>query len=123
MLFPARTGTGLGVFVMERFAELPTTSVAIAVLFPPFGSTVVDATETVSVIVVPTATLVLTFTTKVKLAVPIAIVVVSVHFRVPRTQVHPAGPVSETAVVLAGRVSVSTGAAAVTGPPLVTTCV
>jgi hypothetical protein len=123
MLLPACTGTGFGVFVIERFAELPTTSVAVALLFPLFGSLVVDATEAVSVIVVPTATLVLTLTTKEKLAEPVAIVVVSVHFKVARTQVHPAGPVSETAVVLAGRVSVSTGAAAATGPPLVTTCV
>ena len=68
MLLPACTGTGLGVFVIERFAELPTTSVAVALLFAMFGSTVVDATESVSVIVVPTATLVLTLTTKEKLA-------------------------------------------------------
>src|ERR1700749_2341000 len=118
MLLPACTGTGLGVFVMERFAELPTRSLAVALLFALFGSPVVEATEAVSVIVVPTTTLVLTFTTNEKLAEPVAIVVVSVHFKVARTQVHPAGPVRETAVVLAGRVSVSTGAAAVAGPPL-----
>lgn len=95
----------------------------MALLFPLFGSAVVDATETVSVIVVPTATFVLTFTTNVKLAEPAAMVVVSVHFSVARTHVHPAGPVSETAVVFAGKVSVTTGAAAVAGPALVTTCV
>jgi hypothetical protein len=96
---------------------------AVALLFPLFGSLVVDATEAVSVIVVPTATLVLTFTTKVKLAEPAAIAVVSVHFKVARTQLHPAGPVKETAVVFTGNVSLSSGAFAVAGPAFVTVCV
>ncbi len=74
--------------------------------------------------VVPCATVVFTFTTKVKFAVVAdAIVVVSVQVSVPSTHVHPAGPVNETAVVFAGRVSVNTGALAVAGPLLVTLCV
>jgi hypothetical protein len=52
-----------------------------------------------------------------------AIVVVSVHLRVNRTQVHPPGPLRDTAVEFAGSVSVKTGAAAVAGPALVTLCV
>jgi hypothetical protein len=67
---------------------------------------------------------VFTFTTKVKFAVVVAaIVVVSVQVKVASTHVHPTGPVNDTAVVFAGRVSVNTGAAAVAGPPLVTLCV
>ena len=59
-----------------------------------------------------------------KLAVVFAaMVVVSVQVRLASTQVHPAGPVSDTAVVLAGRVSVNTGALAVAGPELVRLCV
>ncbi len=75
-------------------------------------------------IVVPKATVVFTFTTKVKFAVvPAPSVVVSVQVSVPKTHVHPAGPSRDTAVVLAGRVSVKTGAFAVAGPRLVTLCV
>jgi len=74
--------------------------------------------------IVPEATFVFTFTTKVKFAVVLAaIAAVSVQVGPARTHVHPAGPINDTAVVLAGRVSVNTGAAAVAGPPLVTFCV
>src|SRR3979490_3063833 len=117
----ASTGTGLGVLVTERSAESATWTLTVALLLPPFGSTVVEETESLCVIVVPNATFVFTFTTKVKLAEVLApIVVVSVQVRVARTHVHPAGPVRDTDVVLAGSVSVSTGAFAVAGPPLVT---
>src|SRR6266567_446028 len=121
MLFPACTGTGLAVFVTERSAESATWMFTVALLLPPFGSMVVEETESVCVMVVPDATFVFTFTTKVKFAVVLAaIVVVSVQVSVPNTQFHPAGPVRDTAVVLAGRVSLNTGAFAVAGPPLVT---
>jgi len=124
MLLPACTGTGLGVFVTETSAELPTGMPTVTLLFPLFGSLVVEATESVCVIVVPDATPALTVTTNVKFAVVLAaMVVVSVQVRLAKTQVHPAGPVSETAVVLAGSVSVKTGAFAVAGPALVTLCV
>ena len=117
------TGTGLGTFVTERSAELPTVTLALALLLVLLGSPVVEETESVWVIVVPDATFVFTLTTKVKLAVVVAaIVVVSVQFKLARTQVHPAGPVKETAVVLAGSVSVNTGAAAVAGPALLNVC-
>ena len=121
MLFPACTGTGLGVFVTETSAVLATGTLTAALLFPLFGSPVDDETESVCVITVPDATFALTFTTNVKFAVvAAAIVVVSVHVRVASTHVQPAGPVRDTAVVFAGCVSVNTGAAAVAGPPLVT---
>ena len=96
----------------------------VALLLPPFGSTVVEETESVCVIVDPCATVVLTVTTNVNAAVVLAgMFVVSVQVRVARTHVHPAGPVNDTAEVLAGRVSVNTGALAVAGPLLVTLCV
>ena len=97
--------------------------VAVALLFPPFGSEVVEETESVCVITVPDGVVVFTFTTNVKFAVPVAMAAVSVQVRVARTQFHPAGPVKETDVVLAGSVSVKTGAAAVAGPAFVTVCV
>lgn len=121
---PAWTGTGFGVFVTERSAEFPTGTLTVALLLPLLGSAVVELTESVWVMIVPDATFGSTVTTKVKFAVVFAaIVVVSVHVREARTQVHPAGPLNETAVVFAGSVSVSTGAFAVAGPEFVTLCV
>ena len=94
-----------------------------ALLFPVFGSPVVEEAESVSVMVVPDATVLFTAKTRVKVVVAFAaIVVVSVQVSVARTQVHPA-PDSDTAVVFAGKVSVNTGAAAVAGPLFVTVCV
>src|SRR6476469_5647672 len=122
MLLFACTGTGLGVLVTETSTVLPTCTLAAALLLPPLGSLVEEETEAVCVTVVPDATLEFTLTTNVKFAVPTAIAVVSVQVRVPRTQVHPAGPVSETAVVFAGSASVKTGAFAVAGPAFVTVC-
>ena len=46
-----------------------------------------------------------------------------VQVRVATVQVHPAGPVSDTTVVLAGSVSVRLTLVAVLGPEFVTTCV
>src|SRR5450755_84076 len=124
MLLFASTGTGLPEFVTERSAEPATSRFTVALLFVLVGSPVVDVTESVCVMVVPAATLLFTFTTKVKFAVAAAaIVVVSVQVSVPRTQVHPAGPVNDTADVFAGSVSVNAGAFAVAGPLLVTLCV
>ncbi len=121
---PANTGTGLAEFVTDRSEEFATSTLTDALLLPAFGSPVVEETESVCVMVVPGATFVFTVTTKVKFAVVFAaIVVVSVQVRVARTQVHPAGPVNDTEVVFAGRVSENTGAFAVAGPPLVTVCV
>src|SRR5580704_14496957 len=117
MLLPACTGTGFAKFVIERSAESPTCTPAVALLFVLVGSPVVEATESVCVIVVPDATFVFTVTTKVKFAVvPDVIVVVSVQVSVASTHVHPAVPVSDTALVFAGSVSVKTGAFAVAGP-------
>ena len=72
MLFPARTGTGLPTFVIERSAESATPMFTVALLLLLFGSTVVDETESVCVIVEPAATVELTFNTNVKVAVVLA---------------------------------------------------
>jgi hypothetical protein len=94
-------------------------------LFDEFGSTVVEEPVSVCEIVVPEATVAFTFRTRVKVAkVPEFMFAESVHVRVARVQVQvPPGPVSETAVVPAGSVSVSLGVAAVARPLLVSTCV
>jgi hypothetical protein len=89
---------------------------------PPFGSPVVDDTESVCVTVVPFATVAATVTTNVKFAVVFAAIVV-VSVQVKPVHVHPAGPAKEKSVVPVGSVSVNTGAFAVTGPLLVTLCV
>src|SRR2546423_1215056 len=106
MLLPAITGTGLPEFVTDKSAESATSKFAVALLFALVGSPVVDVTESVCVMVVPDATLLFTFTTKVKFAVvAAAMVVVSVQVGVaPRTQVHPTGPLNDTADVFAGSV-------------------
>src|SRR5258706_16191307 len=99
MLLRASTGTGLAEFVTDRSEEFATTTLTDALLLPAFGSPVVEETESVWVMVVPGTKIVITVTTKVKFAVVFAaIVVVSVLVRVARTQVHPAGPVNDTAV-------------------------
>ena len=98
---------------MDRSDVSATIVPTVALLLPLFGSIVVERTESVWVIVVPEATVAPTFTTKVKLAVVLAVIAaVAVHFSVPKEQVQPAGPVNDTAVVPAGRVSLRTGAAA-----------
>ena len=80
MLLPAITGTGLAMFVIERSAELPTSTLAEAVLFPELGSVVGDAlTESVSVMVDPETALAFTFTTKVKVALAFAARLAMVH--------------------------------------------
>jgi hypothetical protein len=123
ILLPAWTGTGLAVFVIARSEESATNTTVDALLFPVFGSPVVEETESVCVMVVPDATVLFTAKTRLRVAVVFAAMVVeSVQVRVARTQVHPA-PDSDTAVVFAGKVSINTGAAAVAGPLFVTVCV
>src|SRR5579871_4261068 len=124
MLLPACTGTGFAEFVTDTSTVLPTGMLTPELLFPLLGSLVDDETDSVCVMTVPVATFEFTFTTNVKFAVVVeAILVVSVQVRLARTQVHPAGPVSETPVVFAGNVSVMTGAFAVAGPAFFTVCV
>src|SRR5437879_8734997 len=123
MLFPASTGTGLAEFVTDRSAEFPTWTLATAVLLALFGSLDVAPTVTVSVMVEPEATFVFTFTTNVKVAVALAASMAFVQVNVTLLHTHPAGPVRDTIVVLAGSASVRVMLLATAGPPLVTTCV
>ena len=74
-------------------------------------------------IVDPEATVVFTFTTKVKVPAEFAAKLAMVQLSVPRLQDQVPGPLNDTDVVLAGRVSVKVTDAAVAGPLLVTVCV
>src|ERR1700680_498472 len=132
MLLLATTGIGLAEFVTERAAEPATCTPAEALLLAGFGSTgVVSDTDTMFVIVVPEATPALTITTNEKVAVAFAARVVPALFvqaGVATLHAHPAGPVRDTAVVFAGRLSVTriepdATEPAVAGPPFLTTCV
>jgi hypothetical protein len=125
MLPPAATGTGLAKFVTARSAESPTWTLAVALLFPGFGSTVVELPVSVCEMVVPDATFVFTCSTRVKVAVAFtAMFAESVQMRVARLQLQvPPGPVIDTAVVPAGSESLNVGVAAAARPPLVRTCV
>jgi hypothetical protein len=119
MLLPACTGTGLATLVTERSADADTSTLAEALLLVEFGS-LADVTVSVCVMVEPEVAVALTVTTKVKLAVafrarPLGVVQVSV----PTEQVHPVGPVSDTAEVLAGRVSLKETPVAAAGPAFV----
>lgn len=117
----ACTGTGLAEFVTDKSAEFPTCTLADALLLALFGSLVVDATDTVSVIVVPEATVVFAVTTKVKLAAALAVRVPIVQVKgAVEVHVHPGGPLSDANDVFAGSVSVSVIVVADAGPPLVT---
>lgn len=122
---PALTGTGAGVFVTERSADVDTYVLTVALLFPGFGSLLVELTVLVCDRTVPDAVAAGTLTTNVKAVVVVfaARFVPSVHVRLARVQVQPAGPVSETAVVPVGSVSTTFGVVAAAGPAFVTVCV
>jgi hypothetical protein len=123
-LFPAATDVGAATFVVIRSAcvAVATTSAAVAVLFAEFGSVVEELTVTVSLMAVPAAVPAFTLTTKVIVALPTARLGF-VQVSVPRTHVHPAGPVNDCAVVFAGKLSVTVTLLAALGPALFTTCV
>ena len=119
MLLPAITGTGPARLVTDRFAEAPTSTLAEAVLSVEFGS-LAELTVAVWVMVEPEVAVGLTATMKVKLAVAFSAMPLGVvQVRVANVQVQPAGPVSDTAEVLAGRVWVNETPVAAAGPALV----
>jgi hypothetical protein len=101
-------------------------------LFPVFGSSTPETTLAVLVITVPFVVAAATFTTTVIVAVfpdGSAGAVVSAQLMVlgvvvvMRVQAHPVGPVADTKVVFAGRLSVTEVFGEAAGPLLVTTCV
>src|SRR5271157_2994621 len=104
-------------------ALVATMSPAVALLFAWFGSLIAELTVTLSLIAVPGAAAPATVTTKVMVAGVLGARDVSVHVSVTRLHVQPAGPVSDDAVVNAGRASVRVTLVAVLGPALLTTCV
>lgn len=76
---PACTGTGLAVLVNDKSAELPTKTLAEALLFPLLGSLVAEETDAVSVMVEPEAAVVPTATTKVKVVLLLAAKLAMLH--------------------------------------------
>ena len=124
-MLPAARDVGDATFVTTRSAcvAVATTSEATAVLFAELESLVVVVTVAVSLIAVPAAVPAFTVTVKVMVAGELAASAGSEHVSVASVHVHPAGPVSDTAVVFAGSVSVRTTLVAPLGPALLTTCV
>jgi hypothetical protein len=124
---PARTGSGVAVFVTARSAWLAkaTVTLAVALLFEEFGSEMVEDPESVSLITVPAAVPAFTLTTKAKLAViPDAKVAIEqLMLPVPpmpgELHVQPPGAAKDTKVVFVGTVSAKATLVAVAGPPLV----
>src|SRR5512142_3147792 len=132
MFAPAATGFGDAVFVTPRSAETATADVvvvAVALLFAAFGSVVVLVSEAVFVIVDAAGTAAPTWTTSENdTFAPVRTVgAVQVTAPVPPTggvvHVNPAPDVSETNVVFAGMLSVSTTDCASLGPGFVTAIV
>ncbi len=85
---------------------MATTSAAVALLLVKFGSVTAELTVAVSLITVPAAVPAITFTIYVMVAGAPGARLGSVQVNVASVQVHPAGPVSDTAVVFAGSASV-----------------
>jgi hypothetical protein len=108
------------VLVTDRSAESATCTLVEALLLPGLGSLVAEETESVWVMVDPDAVFVLTLRTRVKVAVLLAVRLAIVQVRLPRLHDQVPGPLSDTEVVFAGRVSVKLTAVAEAGPPLVT---
>lgn len=121
-LLPAAIEVGDAVLVTTRSAwlDVATTSDAVAVLFPEFGSLTAEVTLAVWLIAVPAATLEPTVTTNEILAGELGARLGSVQVSVASVQVHPVGPDNEKAVVFAGKVSVTDTLVAALGPALLT---
>lgn len=132
MLFPADTVGAAATFVSVRYADVvvPTTVVAVAVLFVRFGSVVPEVMFATSTICVPNC--VPAFTVTAKLNDPSARDAKSafVHVTSPVDKIdavelhaHPVGGVIEEKVVLFGIASLNTAFSASNGPAFPTPCV
>src|SRR5689334_14033179 len=122
MFAPGATGSGVSIFVTDRFAEpTPTVVVAVAVLLAPLESAVVDVAVAALVMTVPFASDGSTATTSVKTAFAPAARVATEQLTgpVPPTAgvVHdqPPGDASDTNVVPVGTESASATLAAALG--------
>src|SRR6266852_5332702 len=130
MGLPASTGLGEATLETSRFgAVVPTTVVAVAVLFEELGSLAEELTEAVSEITVPLAVPAFTFTTRVKVPAvePGMFELLHTTLPVPPTagaiQLQPAGEAIETNVAFAGTLATRVALSAALGPLLVTICV
>ena len=101
---------------------VPTTVVAVAVLFPGTGSFTLEPTDAVAEMTVPLAVPLLTLTVSTKLAAVPPVMVRVVHTTVPvrptpgEEHDQPAGGVREANVVLAGMGKDSVALSAALGP-------
>ena len=126
---PAVTVVTPSLLVTERSADVATVVVVVALSLAAFGSLVAAETVAVLLMTVPAATLAPTWTMSVKVWVAPAarLAIVQVTVPLPPTagvvQLKPAGAVSETKVVPAGRVSVRLTLWAALGPALATVMV
>jgi hypothetical protein len=128
MLFPARTGLGVPLFVTARSHLSCAYTSVVVVLLARFGSEVVAATEEVAVIS-PAAVADTSTATTIFAEVPDARFAESVQLIVPVpptggvVQLHPAGARTESKVVFVGVASVKLTPVAAAGPLLVIVCV
>ena len=126
MFTPAATGSGESLLVTERSAWAATVVVAVAVLFPGFGSVVELAAVAEFVTVEPLGALALTLIVIVNTAVSPAATVALEKTTLPvaptggdeKVQPTPVVTVAETKVVLAGTASVTVTPWASLGPLL-----
>src|SRR5215471_1554732 len=122
MLLPACTGLGDATFVTERFGpEVPTIVVTTAVLLAGIGSRTEELTVADPVITAPFAVPFATLTTYVNVAELSPGMLALVHTELPPfpvRQLHPAGGVSETKVVLFGNGKASVALSAALSPLL-----
>src|SRR5688572_29786361 len=122
-LFPANTGLGDAVFVMERSADVVTAVVSVSVLCAASGSDTVELTVAVLLMVDPSATFASTLTTMVITCAPAATETEGlVHVTVPVlpspgvVQDQPAGKLTLSNVVPIGVGSESVTLCALSGP-------
>jgi hypothetical protein len=129
ILFPARTGLGVPLFVTARSQLFCAYTCVVVVLFARFGSEVVAATEDVAVTSPAAAAADTSTTTTIFAEVPDARFAESVQLIVPVpptagvVQLHPAGARTESNVVFVGVASVKLTPVAAAGPLLVIVCV
>jgi hypothetical protein len=122
MLFPAITGSGESLLVIEMSDSVTTFVTVLAVLFVVFGSLVPELSVLVVVMFVPFGVFEFTFTTRIAEALVPAENVVALQVIVPVlpgskvVQVAPTGAVNDTNVVFGGVDIVYTAFAAAAGP-------
>ena len=117
------------VTAMSAWLACATVTFAVALLFEGLGSVMDEEPMSVSVMTVPVAVPAFTFVTSVNEAVEPAARVAMLQVTVPVAptagveQLHAAGLVSETKVVLVGIASVKVTVVAAAGPLFVNDCV